>query len=125
MKYAVTHMSNSMFVRKENGLDLSRFRMLGGIAAEATRDCAQSFAERNRTIVWDVPDFRRKIYGHPKHIGALTMTYTVITVTASRSVIAQGVCVVSAKLSVAKGSNCFFGRCGHVYNWREGNRILT
>ena len=25
----------------------------------------------------------------------------------------------------SKGSDWFFGRCGHVYTWREGSRILV
>ena len=44
-------------------------------AVEAARWYAQSLAEINRTIRWDVLEFMRRIYGHPKQIGALTITF--------------------------------------------------
>ena len=42
---------------------------------EASTEHVQSFAEIDRTILWDVQGYTRRIYGHPEELGALTMTY--------------------------------------------------
>ena len=51
---------------------------------EAAREYGQSPTAISRSILWDMLDFTRKRYGHPKQI-------------ASRSVIAQGVCALKSE----------------------------
>ena len=102
---------------------------------ETTGECAQSLSEMNRIIVWDVLYFPRIIFGaseaDERHSQSRT---TVIIVGASRTVIGLNlVCVLWSKQklekqwqqSVLRQVRPFCGRCGHLYNWREGSQILS
>ena len=58
-------------------------------AVGAARESAQSLTEIQSTILWDVLDFTRTIYGHPGQIRALAIG-------ASHTVTARGMCVLKS-----------------------------
>ena len=77
-------------------------------------------------ILWDALDFtRRMCVGILKQVRALTRTYYCDDCQCyPLSYCAWFVCSSVNKRFKGKGSNWFCGRCGHMYNWREGSQIL-
>ena len=68
---------------------------------------AQSLADMNRILLWDVIDFTRRIFGHPKQIGVLTHCQSL-----PLSDCTWYVCFGISKSLRSKGINWFCGSAG-------------
>ena len=82
---------------------------------------------RMNLILWGMLDLTRRMYGHPKQMGALTLTYF----SDDCKCFPLGDCTWFVCMGVNKGlisnrSNWFFAaRVGVFTNWREGSSILS
>ena len=97
------------------------------MAVEHTREHAKSLTVANRAILWNALDITRQKYRHSQSKEVrFRSPATAITVSDAQSMTARTrfLCTGVSKGLQNRGSTWFCGRCGRIYDCREGSRRL-
>ena len=97
------------------------------MAVEHTREHAKSLTVANSAILWNALDITRQKYRHSQSKEVrFRSPATAITVSDAQSMTARTrfLCTGVSKGSQNRGSTWLCGRCGRIYDCREGSRRL-
>ena len=91
------------------------------------RECQKAWQRQTVQLpICVVVDLTRNMYGHPKQIGVLTLTYFCDNSKCFRSVTSTWSVCTGVSIGLRnRGSNWLCCKCGHTCSRREGSRILS